>query len=258
MIVDSCLVLAVSPHKAGKAVADSGCVVADAPSGAVTPSLVAVPVHWVGGGRAFLQVACGASVARVAHASDVLHAIPRDVVSPLRRAGELHLRPALTSVRAVFRAHCSLTRDTLVACKALASSGLTVTVSFIATFCPRMQVVCTHDGTHPREVLGARALAAVRTSPLRLVVEALVAHTVAIVLTYAVTTARVFAVAALAHPVLLVPNDLAPSLCLVGRHRGRRVRRRCFHVLSNNTRENNKKKRKNIFSNEKHPILHSI
>merc|ERR1712159_467241 len=71
------LVLALGAEVAGEALAEAGGVVADTTARAVTSLLVTVTQEHIGAGGALLEGAVRSAVAHVAHASHMLHGVPR-------------------------------------------------------------------------------------------------------------------------------------------------------------------------------------
>jgi len=123
--------LAFVAEVASEALAQAGGVVADAATRAVAAFLVAVAEEDVWAGGALLQRAIGAAEAKVAHAADRLHRVPRGVVSLVRLHRELLLSVADTPAAAVVRAYCALACDTFIVLKTSTLSSFSVAEAFV-------------------------------------------------------------------------------------------------------------------------------
>jgi len=148
-------VLALGAKVAGEALAETAGVIADTTPRAVATLLVAVTQQHIRSRRALLKGAVWAAVAKIAHASDVLHGIPRRVVGLVCLYSELLLRVANSSASTVVGAHRAFARYAIVVLKALTLAGLTVANAFIRAFYLRVRFVRCRCNGNPRCALWA-------------------------------------------------------------------------------------------------------
>ena len=164
----------------GKARARTIVVVADSSSGAVTSSLVAISVDRVRASGALMQLAAGSSISGIAKASDMLHCIPRCVVRSAALTGQVLLRPTGPSIIAIVRACCTLASNAIITREARAGASLAITVTLVGTLNPRVHIVGIHHLANPSKITRARALRAVRASPLILSIKTLEAFAIVV------------------------------------------------------------------------------
>jgi len=204
-------VLASGAEETAEAAAGAGTVVTDTTARAVTTSLITIAIQRIHATGALLLVASGATVASIAQAADVLHAVPGSGVQATSLGSQVLLGPAAASVIAVVGAHSTLASHTIVTSEALAGASLAVAHTLVGALSPRVQVVLVDNGSNPGEVLGAGSLRAIRASPLGFAVQTQVAVAVVVQLASTVTRAAVLAKSTLAVAAL-VPGNLSPVL----------------------------------------------
>lgn len=203
--------LASGAEETAEAAAGAGTVVTDTTARAVTTSLITIAIQRIHATGALLLVASGATVASIAQAADVLHAVPGSGVQATSLGSQVLLGPAAASVIAVVGAHSTLASHTIVTSEALAGASLAVAHTLVGALSPRVQVVLVDNGSNPGEVLGAGSLRAIRASPLGFAVQTQVAVAVVVQLASTVTRAAVLAKSTLAVAAL-VPGNLSPVL----------------------------------------------
>jgi hypothetical protein len=203
-----------------KACTSAILVVTDTSTRAIPASLIAVHIERVCARRTFLQLASGAAVASIAETTNMLHCIPRGIVSANGLGSKVLLRPASATVVAVIRAGRTLASNTVIAREALARTRLAVTCTLVRALHPRVEIVRVDDISDPSEIARASAKTAIRAGPLRLAVETCETLAVAILLTRSVVGTVVLTETAIAMPAL-VPCDLSPTLDCIGGSSGR-------------------------------------
>jgi len=154
-------VLATVAEVASEALAEASRVVADAAARAVTALLVTVAEEHIRAGRAFFQGAVRASEAKIAHATHVLHRVPRSIVSLVSFRRQLLLSVADTAARAVVRAHGALARNAVVVLEALAFTRLAVAEALVGALHLRVCLVGSRRYGDPRRSLRACARGAI-------------------------------------------------------------------------------------------------
>lgn len=203
-----------------KASAGAIVVVADAASGAVATSLVAVAVQWVCASGTLLQVTGWTSIAFITEATDFLHSIPGGSIRSLCLGREDFLRPAGAAVVAVVWTDGSLAGNAFVASETVAGTRRTIADTLVGTFYPRVSVVSIDDFADPGVVLGTGAQRAVGARPLWLSIQTSVALAVIVIFTSSMT--RTLVLAKTAHTeAALVEDSGSPGFRLVRRRTGR-------------------------------------
>jgi len=190
---DSGLVLASGSKEAREARASSFVEVADSSSRAVSACFISISVEGVGSRRALLELARRSSVSSVAKASYMLHGIPRSRICARDLGSQVLLGPASSTIVTVVVADGSLTSNTIVAGKAVASTGSAVASSLVGALNPRVKVIGVDDLSNPGKILGASSLGAIGSGPLCFAVQTSVAFAVIVDLASAVVGARVLA-----------------------------------------------------------------
>lgn len=125
------LVLAPCAIVTRETLAKTGSVVAKTSSRAITSLLVTVPTEHIHSSRALLQRAVWAAEASIAHASDMLHGVPRLVICGTGLVGELLLGVADTSSAAVVGADGTVAGNTDIVVEASTLSSLSVACSLV-------------------------------------------------------------------------------------------------------------------------------
>ena len=159
------MLLAFSSVVAGEARANTGVVVTDTTSRAVTTLISAISTHNIGVRGAFTEGAVRSTESNVADASLLLQSVPRGDIFFTSFSSKLLRSHTDSTVIAVIRADGTLASVTFVVVVALAQTSLAVTGSLVGAFCAFVAAVVDGSYRHPRLTHRTCALRAVSAGP---------------------------------------------------------------------------------------------
>lgn len=171
-LIESGLLTAAGSEETRETRAGASKVVANATAGAITSSLRAITIHRIGTRWALLLITSRTAEASITDTTDMLQGIPGGGVGSGGSGSEVLLRPALAIVVTVIGAGGSLASNTIITSEASACACGSVTSTLVGALYDGVEIVRLNDGSNPGLVLGASALGAIGTSPLRKTINA--------------------------------------------------------------------------------------
>lgn len=183
------LILALGSIVAVEATADTGGVIAQTSTRAVTTSLITVTLQNIRTRGALNQRAVRATSSQITHATNLLLSIPGGRVDTTGLRSQLLLGEADTSITASIGADRALAGNSLIVSVALALTGLSIASTLVRALNHGVSIVSVFHSTNPGGIFRAGSARAVGEGPSGLSVDSVVASA------FIVSTARSVAIA---------------------------------------------------------------